>query len=111
MNFDLSLLTAMIALALSALNLVAAIRNLLSEGEKKLNERLTIAETTLIKHDRRIQKVENDLEHMPTGAAIHSLELMMERVLGRLDTMDERLKPIAATNLRLQDYLLEHAEK
>ncbi|NLS00195.1 DUF2730 family protein [Rhizobium sp. P38BS-XIX] len=101
----------MIALALSALNLVAAIRNLLSEGEKKLNERLTKAESTLINHDRRVQKMENDLTHMPDAATTHRLEITLERMAGRLDTMDERLKPISATNLRLQDYLLEQSEK
>lgn len=111
MTFDLSLLTALVALALSTLNLVAAVRNIMSEGEKKLAERMAKAEATLINHDRRIQKVENNIEHMPDRETTHRLEITLERMLGRLDTMDEKLKPIAATNTRLQEYLLENSEK
>ncbi|MDQ1196523.1 DUF2730 family protein [Agrobacterium sp. SORGH_AS 787] len=111
MTFDLSLLTALVALALSSLNLFVAVRNIMSEGEKKLAERMAKAETTLINHDRRIQKLENDLTHMPDRETTHRLEITLERMLGRLDTMDEKLKPIASTNHRLQEYLLENADK
>ncbi len=111
MTFDLSLLTALVALALSTLNLVAAVRNIMSEGEKKLAERMAKAESTLVSHDRRIQKIENDMAHMPNRETTHRLEVTLERMLGRLDTMDEKLKPIAATNSRLQEYLLESSDK
>lgn len=108
---DINVVGSWLGFVLAVIAILGHLKSFFGSGEAANSEKLDAHEKKLTDHDRRIQKLENDLEHMPTGAAIHSLELMMERVLGRLDTMDERLKPIAATNLRLQDYLLEHSEK
>ena len=111
MNLDLSLLTALVALALSTLNLFAGVRNLLSEGEKKIDERLKKAEGTLINHDRRIQTVEDGMQHLPTRESQHGIELSLRDINGRFATLDERLKPIAATTERLHELLMEQVRK
>lgn len=111
MTFDVSLVTAFVALALSTLNLLAAIRNLMSEGEKKMDERLKKAESTLITHDRRIQTVEDGMQHLPTRESQHSIELALRDINGRFAALDEKLKPIAAITERMHDLLLEQARK
>ncbi len=37
------------------------------------------------------------------------LEMSMAEISGRLNVLDERLKPVAATSVRLQEFLLEQA--
>lgn len=111
MNIDLTTVAALVALALGCLNLVAAVRTLLSAGEQKLDQRLRVAEKTLIDHDRRIQTVEGEMKHLPDKGTAHKLELALADIVGRLNAMDERMKPIAATSERLHDLLLEQARK
>ncbi|MEH3091991.1 MAG: Clp protease [Agrobacterium cavarae] len=116
----MSLITACVALALSTLNLFAAIRGIMSEGEKKLDQRVTKAESKLVEYDRRIQALENEIKHLPDRATTHRIEMTMAQIMGRLDSqdatlagrfaaMDERLKPIQAIGERLQDVLIEQA--
>ncbi|WCA60276.1 DUF2730 family protein [Agrobacterium tumefaciens] len=114
---------------IAAIALLGHLKGWVNSGEKQLSkniaelkekqiEDVTVISTAitkvdqkLIEHDRRIQTVESELRHMPSKETTHQLERTMERILGRLDTMDERLKPIAATNHRLQEYLLEQVQK
>ncbi len=100
-----------LGLALAVIALLGHAKGYFSSGEKTLTERTKKAEQTLIQHDRRIQAVEAELKHIPDRDTAHRLELTMEKISGRLDTLDERLKPIAATNARLQEFLLEQATK
>ncbi|MGD9476131.1 DUF2730 family protein [Shinella sp. G-2] len=108
---DVAPLVPWIGLSISIFTLFGLVRNALTSGEKKLEERLTKTESKLIDHDRRIQTVEGEMKHLPDRETAHNLQISMERIAGRLDTMDERLKPIAATNHRLQEYLLEQVGK
>lgn len=111
MIFDVAAVSGLVALLLSSLNLIAHVRTMLSQGEKKLDERLTKSEHKLIEHDRRIQTLESEMKHLPDRETAHKLELALSQISGRLDTLDERLKPIAATSGRLQEFLLEQAQK
>ena len=111
MNFDLAVAAPILAFILSVIALATQVKAILSSGEKKLDERLTKAEGKLVGYDRRIQTIEGEMRHMPDHDSAHRLELTMEKISGRLDTLDERLKPIAATSGRLQEFLLEQAQK
>ncbi len=111
MIFDLAIAAPIVAFVLSVIALGTQIKSILSSGEKKIEERVTKLETKLVEHDRRVQTVENEMKHLPDRETAHNLQISMERIAGRLDTMDERLRPIAATNHRLQEYLLEQAKK
>lgn len=73
---------------------------------------------TLASHDRRIQSIENEMKHLPDREQAHKLEIAINQLSGsfhalekhlsgRLDTLDERLKPVAATSARIQNYLME----
>lgn len=120
MSFDLAVVTSVVALLLSSVNLFAAVKTMMSAGEKKLDERVTKAESKLVEHDRRTQALENEVKHLPDRDTTHRIEMTMTQIMGRLDAqdaalagrfsaMDERLKPIQAIGERLQDVLIEQA--
>lgn len=111
MTFDLTVVAPIVAFLLSVIALATQVKTILSSGEKALDARVTKAESKLVEYDRRIQSMENEMKHLPDREMAHKLELAMERIAGRLDTMDERLRPIASTNHRLQEFLLEQAQK
>lgn len=108
---DLSVVMPWVVAAMTIFNFIGLLKNWLSSGEKALGEKVGSAEKKLIEHDRRIQAVEGELKHLPDRETAHKLELALAQISGRLDTLDERLKPIAATSGRLQEFLLEQAQK
>ena len=100
-----------LAVALSSLALLGHAKNFFGSDAKALQSRTEKAEKALVDHDRRIQTVEGELRHMPDRETAHRLELAIERMNGRLDSMTETLKPISATTERLSEILLEQAQK
>jgi predicted nucleic acid-binding Zn-ribbon protein len=90
---------ALSALAL-AVSLISA-RASRNRGEiDQLGRRLDAAED-------RITRVEGEVAHLPDKDTAHRLEMAVARLEGRLETMDERLKPVAAMASRMQDAMLE----
>lgn len=108
---DLAPLVPWITAALAVIALLGHAKNFFGSGEKTLSDRVQKSETKLIEHDRRVQAIEGEMRHLPDRDSAHRLELTMEKISGRLDTLDERLKPIAATSGRLQEFLLEQAQQ
>lgn len=108
--------------ALASLAILGHAKGYFSSGEKTLGEKLATAETKLdhrqtkseaklIEYDRRIQALEGELKHLPDREMAHRLELAVEKMSGRLDTMAETLKPIRATTERMNELLVEQAKK
>ena len=108
---DLALVMPWVGAALSIIALLTQAKAFFSSGERALDARLAKAEKALVDHDRRIQSVEGEMKHLPDREQAHRLELAMEKISGRLDALDERLKPVIATNERLQELLMEQARK
>ena len=119
---DLAPFLTWIIAAMTVVNFIVLMKNLLSAGEKKLEERVGKVEAKLIEHDRRIQTIEGDMKHLPDRETTHRIEMTMLTIIGRLDAqdatldgrfsaMDERLRPIQAIGERLQDALIEQAKK
>lgn len=104
-------LTPYLALVLAVIAVLTQIKSVLSSGEKKLEERMVKAETKLTEHDRRVQTVESDMKHMPDRDTAHRLELNLEKLASQVATLNERVKPIAATNERMMELLLEQGKK
>lgn len=104
-------MTPYVGLIISLITAAVLLKGIISSGEKRLEERVQKIETKLIGDDRRIQALENDMKHLPDRDMAHRLELGMEKVSGRLDTLDERLKPIDNLSRRLQEFLIEQAGK
>lgn len=106
------------SLALSALALLGHLKSWVNSGEKELTKDVTAVkaesdahERKLVEHDRRIQSIESDMKHLPDRASQHRLELALEKVNGRLDTLNETLKPIKANGEAMNELLLERAKQ
>lgn len=110
MTFDLAVIGGLVALAVSIFNLIAHVRTMMSQGEKKLDERVTKVEAKLVEHDRRVQSVESEIKHLPDRDMAHRLEIAVEKMSGRLDTMAETLKPIRATTERMNELLMDQGK-
>ncbi|CZT36375.1 hypothetical protein GA0004734_00033740 [Rhizobium sp. 9140] len=111
-----------IVVIMAIVNFIILIKNLLSSGEKKLEQRADKVEAKLIEHDRRIQAIENDMKHIPDKETTHRMEMTMMTIVSRLDkqdavlegrfsSMDEKLKPIQAIGERLNDVLIDQMKK
>ncbi|MBB3947232.1 hypothetical protein GGQ73_003198 [Rhizobium skierniewicense] len=116
-----------ISLALGVIAIFGHIKGWMNSGEKELLKEVAGIKTDhaadvaarkaeaeehkrkLIEHDRRIQAIEGELRHLPDRESQHRLELALEKVNGRLDTLNETLKPIMATNERMNQLLVETA--
>jgi uncharacterized coiled-coil protein SlyX len=59
----------------------------------------------------RVAAIEADVEHLPDKDVAHRMEMAIVRLEGRLESMDERLKPVAAMASRMQDYIMEKADR
>lgn len=100
-----------LGLALAIVALLGHAKGYFSSGEKTLTARMDQSEKKLVEHDRRIQAVESEMKHLPDRDMAHRLELAVEKMSGRLDTMAETLKPIRATTERMNELLVEQAKK
>ncbi|MDP9590108.1 UNVERIFIED_ORG: hypothetical protein J2W19_002664 [Shinella zoogloeoides] len=107
--------------ALASLALLGHLKGYFSSGEKtlaerlasidkKMDERQTKAEAKLVEYDRRIQTVEGEIKHLPTRDAQHQLEISLEKINGRLDTLVESLKPIKHNGEMLGELLREQVK-
>lgn len=105
---DISSYLSPIALMISV---ATTIWTVFTSGSKKNAEELSEVKTELTKQERRIQRLEDELKHLPDKATTHRLELAMEKMSGRLSSMDERLKPIAAISERMQELLISQGIK
>ncbi|MGG4603055.1 DUF2730 family protein [Alcaligenaceae bacterium Me47] len=83
----------------------------LTSGSKKNAEELGEVKTELAQQERRIQRIEDELKHLPDKSTTHRLEIALEKMSGRLSSMDERLKPIAAISERMQELLISQGMK
>lgn len=91
-------------------------RSRAAKGEfDKLSERVGLKDESLLAKidvlEDRVSKVEGELRHLPDKDTAHRLEMAVARLEGRLETMDERLKPVAAMASRMQEHLLEGASR
>jgi chromosome segregation ATPase len=93
------------------------------DNYKKANsEEIAKLVKALADQDRRLQSLESDMRHLPDREQAHRMEMAIQKLTGatekleeqlngRMNAMDERLKPVAAIGDRLQEYLLEQARK
>ncbi|PZU15670.1 MAG: Clp protease [Shinella sp.] len=111
MILDTVAISSLIGLIFSSMNLMILVKNLLSAGEKKIDERVQKAEAKLVDLDRRVQNVEGELGHLPKATALHELELNMEKLNAQIAVLTESLKPIRANAELINDLLREQVKK
>jgi chromosome segregation ATPase len=90
---------------------VVALTTKLTEFVAALNREMEANEKKLIEHDRRIQALESEMKYLPDRESQHRLELQLATLNARFATLEEKLKPIAATGERLHELLMEQAKK
>lgn len=59
----------------------------------------------------RVFRVESEIKHLPDKDTAHRMEMAISRLEGRLETMDERLKPVASMASRMQDFMIEQGAR
>ncbi len=74
-------------------------------------DRLEALEDRVDKAEDRVSRAESRLEHVPDKDVSHRLEMAIARLEGRMETMDERLKPVAAMANRVHERLFEEASR
>ena len=58
-----------------------------------------------------IARVENELAHLPNKDMVHALQLGMSELKGQMATLVERVAPIARSIDRVEQSLIERADK
>lgn len=62
--------------------------------------------------EMKIGIMEEAIKHLPDAGQTHRrLELALAQLTGRMENIDQRLKPVAAISDRLQAFLLEQAKR
>lgn len=79
-------------------------------GRSRVNEtQITDLNKRASEHDRRIDKIETDMRHLPDKDVTHRMENSLTEMNGKIAVLSERLTPIAAISERLQEFMLEKA--
>lgn len=67
--------------------------------------------TKLADHDRRIQKLENDLQHTPDKDGLHRVELTVKDIQAQIASMAASAQATERTARRVEDFLIEQAKR
>ena len=73
--------------------------------------RMGAIEDRVDKVEDRTTKIEEGFRHLPSRELVHSIELLMRDVASQVTVLAERVKPIAATTDRMQEFLMEEARE
>jgi hypothetical protein len=55
----------------------------------------------------RVSTLEGEIAHLPDKEITHRLELSLVEMKGEMAAMNEKLRPVAATAMRMQELLME----
>lgn len=81
----------------------------LQTGLKELSDKVVAHNTATLEaqkgHDRRIQKVEDELKHLPTSGEFSELQIAVTRVEGDVKRIEETLGRTEHVVNRIDDYL------
>lgn len=61
--------------------------------------------------EQRLARVENELAHLPNKDMVHALQLGMSELKGQMAALVERVTPIARSIDRVEQSLMERADK
>lgn len=77
-------------------------------ARSKVNaEHLKRVDGNLKDHDRRIQKVESEIEHLPSKDSHHNLEIALAEMNGELKAMATNVDSLARTTRRMEEFLMK----
>ncbi|MFD1330244.1 DUF2730 family protein [Mycoplana ramosa] len=96
-----------LGLALAVIALLGHAKGYFSSGEKNLTSRTEQVEGKLVEHDRRIQRIEDELKHLPSKDQVNDIKLAMSDLKGTVAVLGESMASVSRTVHRLEDYLKE----
>lgn len=103
MNFnDITQWLGAVALVLSIINMGWV---LISRSGREASDKIEQHETKLVDHDRRIQSVESEMKHLPSGGEVTSLRLTVAKLDGQVSHLDQTLGSLTHAVRRIDDYL------
>lgn len=97
---DVSLLRDWIGLIALLISVGTSVTVFFTSGAKKNT-------ATLVEHDRRIQRMEDEMRHMPSKDQVNDIKLAMADLKGTVAVMGESLASVSRTAHRLENYLKE----
>lgn len=74
---------------------------------KANSEHLKTVDEKLVNHDRRIQSVESELNHLPSKDDVNSLNLAIADLRGTVGRLDESVSGVSRSMRRVEGYLLK----
>ena len=94
-----------LSLAAIAISLATTIYAFITSRSRVNAEHLKTVDGSLKSHDRRIQKMENEIEHLPDKDDVVELKLAMAKLEGTVGRLDDSLKGVDRTVRRIDDFL------
>lgn len=99
---------ALVGSTLGAAQAVAAQRmDVLERNVTALSTNVHEARTDVGRIETRLSGVERTVQGLPSSKDIHDLIVTMTRMDGRMDRIEEGLRPIRAFSERMQEWMLE----
>lgn len=100
--------TPYVALAISLITLGTLFKNILSSGEKALDERTRKNESKLIELDRRTQSLEGEMKHLPDKDSVHKLQLDLTEMKSQLVAMIKSSEATERATRRVEEFLMNN---
>ncbi len=107
---DPAVISPYLGLALAIIALLGHAKGFFSSGEKALAAKQDKSEKALIEHDRRIQRVEDELKHLPDKDTVMELKLALAELKGTVSALGETVGSVSRTVHRIDDYLRQEAK-
>ncbi|QFR32397.1 DUF2730 family protein [Ancylobacter sp. TS-1] len=88
---------------------IAADREAQAKQHAELKGEMRVLKDDVDGLEERTAKAEMAIAHLPDKDTSHRLEMAISRLEGRMEVMDERLKPVAAMAARAQERMFQEA--
>lgn len=107
---DVATLIVWMAGLLTIVNLGAAVWNIFSGPARKQDERLREMTKRIESVELRSQRIEDRVAAIPNANSLHELQLELASTRTDLAVNNERLRTLAASMERFQEWMLEHSK-
>ncbi|PZR89653.1 MAG: DUF2730 domain-containing protein [Stutzerimonas stutzeri] len=82
----------------------------IGSGSKRNAEKLDRQEVKLTEHDRRIQAVENELQHLPDKDTVNKLQVDMTDLKGQIAVIAQTSAATERATRRVEEFLLRQKD-
>ncbi|KAA6405657.1 DUF2730 family protein [Candidatus Tokpelaia sp.] len=106
MTFDIAVIGAWVAFILSVISLAGLIKSHFTGGTKENTEAIKELDSKHDKLDKRVQKVETELKHLPNKDDFTKLAVSFAEMKGDIKVMSHAAKSTERSTRRMEDFLL-----